>query len=264
MTKVVAIANQKGGVGKTTICVQTALYLSLKLNKRVLLVDFDPQGNASSCLGPRAARSEGNDDFKFTGTRTTDLYNPDLTEIKVTHCSHGVDLIHIGKADRSLYDMEAAPLNHTLYPAQNLKRLGVFNSYDYVLVDCPPTLGRNLVAALSFATHVISPIKLCGFALEGVEELISTVFGVKGKHNPDLKMTGMIVNELKSSPTQDRSLEQLEKHAGNLLFKNKIKSRSPLDTATTRGIPVWNLTYGHVAAKEVLAALEEVIEKVNK
>lgn len=261
MVKIISVASQKGGVGKSTICIQLAFYLALKLNKRTLVIDMDGQGNTSSRLGPKKTDSKGRESVYFTGTKTSDLYHPDLDKVEVTQCPSGVDLIHVPRGDTSLYDMEAAPIRYTLNPAKNLKE--IIKSYDYVLVDCPPSLGRNLVSALTFSTHIVSPIKLSCFAVDGVERLMHTIRGVQRRSNPNLRVTGLLVNDLDRSVNQARSLAVLEKEIGGLLYKNIIRHRPPLDTANSLGVPVWDLKYGHVAAKEVIAALEEIIERIT-
>ena len=261
MAKVLAIANQKGGVGKTTLCIQFALYLALLLNKKVLVIDADGQGNTSSRLGPRKTDENGDEVVYFTGTKTADLYKNHLEKVEVTRCPSGVDLIHVPEGDVSLYDMEAVPLSFTKNPKRHLQEL--MKSYDYVLVDCPPSLGRNLITALSFSTHVVSPIKLSCFAVDGVGRLMHTILGVQRESNPNLKVIGLVVNDLDRSVNQARSLERLESEIGELLFRNKIRHRAPLDAANSHGIPVWDLSYGHVASKEVIAVLDEIIEKTN-
>ena len=261
MGKVVAIANQKGGVGKTTISIQFAFYTAIKLKKKVLVIDMDGQGNTSSRLGPKTTDQNGEEFVYFTGTKSSDLYKSDLEKIEVTKCPSGVDLIHVPVDDTSLYDMEAVDISLTLNPAKNLKEF--IKTYDYVIVDCPPSLGRNLVAALSFATHVISPIKFSCFAVDGVGRLMHTLLAIQRRSNPNLSVVGLIVNDLDRSLNQARSLAELEADIGDLLFRNKIRHRPPLDVANSLGIPVWELPYGHVAAKEVLAVFEEIIEKIN-
>lgn len=262
MTIILAIANQKGGVGKSTLCIQTAFYLTQKLKHRVLCIDMDGQGNSSSRLAPKEISKGGRSTPHFSGTKTSELFSDEIGEITVTSCSNGLDLIHATKNDDALSDMEAIPLIKALNPAKHLKKL--IKDYDYVLIDCPPSKGRSLIAALAFSTHVVSPIKLSGFAIDGVEGLFETIISIKRLYNKGLNIMGIIVNDMDRSVNHRESYELLKEEASGLLFDNKIMHRSPLDRATTLGIPIWELSYGHVASREVEAVIKEIVVKANK
>tara|TARA_B110000211_G_C14059587_1_gene544910 strand:- start:177 stop:962 length:786 start_codon:yes stop_codon:yes gene_type:complete len=261
MAKVISYANQKGGVGKSTLCIQTAFYLSLKRKKKVLVVDMDGQGNTSSRLAPRVTDDDGSFEPILSGTKTAELFQDSLESIEVIKCPAGMDLIHTPKNDPALFEMEAVPLDQAMNPARNLAEL--FEQYDYVLIDCPPSLGRKLVAALAMSTHVVCPVKLSGFAVDGVEGLLNTILGIREGYNNHLNILGIIINDMDRSVNHDRSLKELEGSVPELLFKHKIMHRPPLDSAITEGIPVWQLRYGHVAAKEVESVLKELLAKVG-
>ncbi|MCE0759471.1 ParA family protein [Marinobacter sp. G11] len=261
MAKVISYANQKGGVGKSTLCIQTAFYLAIKQGKKVLVVDMDGQGNTSSRLAPRQTHEDGSFEPILSGTKTADLFKDSVPEIEVIKCPSGVDLIHTPKNDPDLFEMEAVPLDQAMNPAKNMAEL--FDQYDYVLIDCPPSLGRKLVAALLMSTHVVCPVKLSGFAVDGVEGLLRTIVGIREGYNNQLNILGIIINDMDRSVNHDRSLKELESSVPDLLFKNKIMHRPPLDFAITEGIPVWELRYGHVAAREVEAVLDELLAKVG-
>ncbi|EDI3721546.1 ParA family protein [Salmonella enterica subsp. enterica serovar Typhimurium] len=261
MAKVISFANQKGGVGKSTLCIQQAFYLALQKKKKVLVLDMDGQGNTSSRLAPRRELEDGDYEPILTGTKTAELFAYELDGIEVMHCPCGADLIHTPKNDPDLFEMEAVPLDQAMNPARHLAEL--FENYDYVLIDCPPSLGRKLVAALVMSTHVACPVKLSGFAVDGVEGLLNTIIGVREAYNQNLESLGIVINDMDRSVNHDKALKSLENTVPDLLFENKIMHRPPLDTATTDGIPVWELRYGHVAAKEVEAVLEELLEKVG-
>ncbi|MBR7889844.1 ParA family protein [Marinomonas sp. A79] len=259
MAKVISFANQKGGVGKSTICIQMAFYLSIKKKKKVLVIDMDGQGNTSSRLAPRVEDA----DYLFTpilsGTKTADLFGDHVGEIEVLKCPSGMDLIHATKNDPDLFEIETVQLDQAMNPAKHLEEL--FLNYDYVLIDCPPSLGRKLVAALVMSTHVVCPVKLSGFAVDGVEGLLNTIIGIKEGYNSYLEILGIVINDMDRSINQERAFKELEDSIPDLLFKNKIMHRPPLDSAITEGIPVWELRYGHVAAKEVEAVLQEILER---
>lgn len=263
MTKIISIANQKGGVGKSTLCIQLAFYLSMKKNKKVLVIDMDAQGNTTSRLAPREPSKAGNREFetKLSGTTAAELFADTLDNIELLKCPSGIDLIHSPKNDPLSSDVEALPLDKAMNPRRHLSKL--MPNYDYVIIDCPPSLGRKLVGSLAMSTHVACPIKLSGFAVDGVEGLLSTIIGIRESCNERLSIIGVVVNDMDRSVNHDRSLKELEKEIPSFLFDNKIMHRPPLDTATTEGVPIWELRYGHVASREVIAVLDELLEKVG-
>ena len=262
MAKVISFANQKGGVGKSTLCIQQAFYLSLIKKKKVLVIDMDGQGNTSSRLAPRKQLNEDEYEPFFYGIKSANLFEDELESIDIMSCPCGADLIYTPKNDPDLFEMEAVPLEQALNPVKHLKQ--IFDDYDFVLIDCPPSLGRKLVAALVMSTHVVCPVKLSGFAVDGVEGLLNTIIGVREEYNPKLDILGIIINDMDRSVSHNKALKALENSIPDLLFKNKIMHRAPLDNATSDGVPVWDLRYGHVAAKEMKAVLEELLEKVGK
>lgn len=255
MTKIISFANQKGGVGKSTLCLQQAFYLAEK-GCSVLVVDMDGQGNTSS----RLAKDVSDADI-LQGTKASVLFDPDVQTIRPVRCQENIDLIYTPKNDPELFEKESASLTVSRNPKKNCAAL--FKEYDYVLVDCPPSLGRMLVAALIMSTHVVCPIKLSGFAVDGIEGLFRTITQVQDIYNPDLEVIGIVINDMDRSVTHSRSLKKLRKALPQMVFKNIIMHRTPLDTATSDGIPVWTLTYGHVAAKETIAVLDEMLERIG-
>lgn len=259
MTKIISFANQKGGVGKSTLCIQMAFYLRER-GYTVLVIDMDGQGNTSS----RLARKNGEEDTTYYGTKTSELFSSRINNIEVMHCQSGTDLIHTPKNDPDLFEMEAIPLDQAVNPKQNL--LPLIKHYQYVLLDCPPSLGRKLVAALAMSTHVVCPVQLSGFAVDGVEGLLKTIISVKNTLNPSIKILGIIINNMNSrSLTHQKALMQLQNEIPDLIFKHAIGSRAPLDNATNLGIPVWKIRSGAAseAAREVRAVLNEILEKAN-
>lgn len=258
--RVLSFANQKGGVGKTTLCLQTAFYLA-ESGHRVLVIDMDGQGNTSSRLVETEVNESGDETQSFYGTRASQLFESEPGEIKPMVGKHGIHLIYTPINDPVLFDKEGMPLEVALLPAKNCEQL--FKQYDYVLVDCSPSLGRRLVAALVMSTHVICPVKLSGFAVDGVEGLLQTIIAIKQAHNSNLQPLGLIVNDMDRSVSHTNALEKLERIAGPFLLESKIMHRPPLDTASTQGVPVWSLNYGHVASGETRRAIEEILEKMN-
>lgn len=267
MTKIISISNQKGGVGKSTLVIQLAFYLAEKeKGKRIAVIDLDGQGNTSSRLGPRETVN-GVTNVNFTGTRVVDLFDETLkAPLSVTECPSGVHLFHSEKNDADLFEIESASLSASLNPKKHLHEY-LNENYDYVIIDCPPSLGRKLIAALALSTHVLCPVQLSGFAVDGLEGLLGTIMTVKSQINPSLKIAGVLVNNMDRSVSQERSYKGLAEALGEsfkgVLFDNLIMHRAPIDQATSEGIAISSLNYGHVAAKEVKAVLDELMKRIE-
>lgn len=252
MTKLISYANQKGGVGKTTLCMQSTFELA-KRGFNVLVIDFDPQGNSSSRLAG---------DQPLSGNKSADLFASHLETVSVMSCNDRIDLIHTPKNDTDLALVESHPLAISHHPKRHLTSL--IDRYDYVLIDCPPALGNKLVAALILSTHVVCPVKLSGFAVDGIEGLLRTIIGVRDSHNPQLQIAGIIINDMDNSVAQRKAQAALQQAVPHLLFEHRIMHRSPLDAATSLGVPISKLNYGHVAAKEVRCVVDELLERVKQ
>lgn len=252
MTKIISFANQKGGVGKTTICLQT-IYELLERGKRVLAIDFDGQGNLSSRLG--FDLEEG----QMVGTRTAELYQDEDFEVKPVICRENLHLIYANTNDPELFEVESAALESAGNPRRHVSKIK--DNYDYIIIDCPPTLGRNLLGALALSTHVITVVKVSGFAVDGASGLMRTIGFVQSEVNRELVNAGLLVNMFDNSPTHWKSYKNLVEHLGSMIFDNRLRYRTPIDTATSEGIPVKQLQYAHVAAKELEDVLEEIFRR---
>lgn len=267
MAKVCAFANQKGGVGKTTFSLQAVHYL-LEIMKvepsRILAIDFDGQGNFSSRLAGSCVNEYGDEvnDFKG-GTASYELYIKDLDPISPIVCPSGIHLIHSEHNDTRLFNLGEAGSDDIVYiPRENLHK--IIDNYDYVIIDCPPSLGRNLTSALVMSTHVAMPVRLAAFSVEGAIGLVETVIKIQSTKNPSLKNMGVIINGMDRSVSHRNSYNILKDSLGDFMFKNMIRYRPPLDAATAEGVPIWSLTYGHVASAEVKSVMDELFDKVAK
>ena len=226
MTRILALANQKGGVGKTT----TAINLSAALaadGKRVLLVDADPQANASSGLGV--------DIRDLQASIYECLVNgldPHEAVIK-TEVEH-LDLIP------SHIDLVGAEIEMLNLPdrEQLLKRVlqQVRGDYDYILIDCSPSLGLITVNALTAADSVIIPVQCEFFALEGIAKLLNTIKIIKSQLNPNLNIRGFVLtmydNRLRLS---NQVLDEVKRHFGDLVFRTVIARNVRLSEAPSHG-----------------------------
>lgn len=261
-TPVIAFSNQKGGPGKTTICLQTAFQLSARtdLENPILVIDFDAQGNTSTRL------MQMNDLSQLEGTRTSDLFGQDNIEVRPTQTPYGCDLIFAEKNDVKLDDVSSMELESLLYPQKHLTDLINSGQYSAVLIDCPPSLGHKLYAALNLATHVFVPVEVSGFARDGIEGLMGSLERVK-ELNPDIELGGIIVNKFSSrSDRHKREVARLEGALGDLVLKERIGFRTSVDEANSDGVPIFSMQKGSAreAAKEMKLVVQEIMRRSGK
>lgn len=252
MGKAIAFANQKGGVGKSTMTVQAAFYLKQKMRKDVLVIDLDSQGNTSDSL------LQGE---KYSGTSSAKLFSQNLEELNIQDTPYGIDLLGSEINSSEGYDIESSDLSVVTYPATHMESLK--EAYDYILIDCPPSLGRKLLGGLIMADFVVCPIKLSGYAIGGVSGMIKTINGVRINYNPNLKYLGLIVNEYDDSASARATYEYLKKDAACRLFKNMLHHRAPIDAATTMGIPVSEIRNGKRSSQELEAVFKELLNRMK-
>lgn len=257
MTKIIAIAAHKGGVGKTASTILLAHHLAYR-GYKTLVIDNDPQGNASSVL---SMKSDGTV-VPYDTIITADLYSPmPAGEVVPIHCELGIDLIPSPKnCDRFRRLAEVPDLSPWTFK-DNLKVLS--DQYDVVLIDCPPNYSINVIAALIHATHVLCPVKMTGHGLDGVEGILQTLGEVRSLYNPDLRLLGCFLNmvEQKAKRVQENS-DYLREVLQDNLFTHALIRRNPIDTIQDEGGTLRDLGYAHVAAKEVEALMDEILEKL--
>lgn len=242
------IANQKGGVGKTTVGVHLA-YRFVEVGKRVLYIDIDPQGNSSKTLAPYAC-----------GIFASQLFD------QVPVVLQGKDGITLISADEKMVDIERADSKVIGFFAAQLKNLDR-SAFDVCIIDTPPTMGLRMTAAFIVTNHVLAPIELEEYSLDGIEKLLKTIIGVKQKFNPSLNFLGMLPNKFNpNSARQKAALAQLLKKFSQYMIPAKIGIRSGIPEALAAGIPVWKLkkTAAREAGNEFKAAIDLIFTRMGE
>ena len=252
MGRIWAFANQKGGVGKTTSAVNIAASLGL-LAKKVLLVDLDPQGSATSSLGvAKKSLRFTVADLLIGGCRTadallhTDFKGVDLLPANVALAGAEFDLIE--------RDEPEAALRRVLHPLKD--------DYDYIILDCPPSLGMLTVNAMAASDGVIIPMQCEYFALEGLSQLMMTVRRIKKRYQPRLALTGILVTMYNGRLTLSQQvMAELKKHYGEVLLDTAISRNVRLCEAPSFGKPVYYHDKSAKGAKEYLRVAEELLSR---
>ncbi len=224
MPKVIAVLNQKGGVGKTTTCINLAAYLA-KSGKKVLVCDIDPQGNSTSGLGvDKQALSSTLYDVLFE--RTT--WDKAVLEIDKNN-------LYLLPANASLASAEVELVPLTARELSLRKALDGAE-FDFILIDCPPSLGLLTVNALTAATDVLIPVQAEYYALEGLSQLLSVVQQVKKGLNPNLNILGVVVTLYDSrNSLSDQVKKELQSYFGEKMFETTIPRNVRLAEAPSFG-----------------------------
>lgn len=252
MGKTIAIANQKGGVGKTTTTVNLAAALGV-LEKKVLLIDADPQANATSGLGVDV-------DQVSTGSYQLLEHTCPVADTIVATDSPNVDLIpaHIDLVAIEIelvdQDNRESMLKTAIDPIRD--------RYDYILIDCAPSLGLLTLNALTAADSVIIPIQCEYFALEGLGKLLNTIKSVQRIHNPDLDIEGMLLTMYDSRlRLSNQVVEEVRKHFSDMVFETIIQRNVRLSEAPSYGESIIKYDASSKGAANYLNMANELLQK---
>jgi len=252
MGKIIAIANQKGGVGKTTTSVNLAASLGV-LEKKVLLIDADPQANATSGLGIDVETVE-------LGTYQLLEHTNSAKEAIVKTDTPNLDIIpsHIDLVAIEIELVDKEEREYMLKKAlQEIK-----DDYDFILIDCVPSLGLLTLNALTASDAVIIPIQCEYFALEGLGKLLNTIKSVQKIHNPELDIEGLLLTMYDSRlRLSNQVVEEVQKHFNDMVFKTIIQRNVRLSEAPSHGESIINYDASSKGASNYLSLAKEVITK---
>jgi chromosome partitioning protein len=252
MGKIIALANQKGGVGKTTTTMNLGASLAT-LEKSVLIVDADPQANASSGLGVDIKEVEcslyecivNKADIK-DAIYTTDIDNLDIIPSHIDLVGAEIEMLNMDNREKILRQL--------LEPIRA--------EYDYILIDCSPSLGLITVNALSAANSVIIPVQCEYFALEGISKLLNTIKIIKNKLNPTLEIEGFLLTMYDSRlRLANQIYDEVKRHFQELVFKTVIQRNVKLSESPSHGLPVILYDADSTGSKNHLALAKEIISK---
>ena len=231
MGKIVSFSNQKGGVGKTTSCVNIAAQVANKGNKKVLLVDMDPQGNATSGLGLPKSKIKKTIYDVIIGKCSADEA---IIKTKFKNLSVIPANIDLAGAELELYDLDEKDENFAKIALD-----GVKDNYDYIFIDCPPSLGMLTVKALSVSDGVVIPMQCEFYSLEGMSQLLNTVKRIRQLYNPDLRIVGILLTMYNGRLTlTNQVVAELKKYYQDQLFKVPISRTVRLSEAPSYGEPI--------------------------
>lgn len=256
MAKKIAIANQKGGVGKTTTSINLAAGLAY-LNKRILLVDFDPQGNATQGLGYRVGLGDPtvydailNDDVSISECIRT-LQKPPLDILPSN--------INLAGADLELAKIEEGRESYLKRALSEIE-----NRYDFIIIDCPPSLGLLNTNALTAADSVLIPVQSEYYALEGITQLLQTIRLVQRLFNPNLKIEGVLLTMYDARTNLSAEVgQEIRKHFKEKAYRTYIPRNIKLSEAPSSGLSIYDYALNSEGAKAYVALTREVLNNAE-
>ena len=252
MGKIIALANQKGGVGKTTTTINLAASLAT-LEKSVLVVDADPQANASSGLGVDIKEVDCsiyeciiNHADVFDAIYTTDIDRLDIIPSHIDLVGAEIEMLNLENREKVMRQL--------LEPIRD--------KYDYILIDCSPSLGLITVNSLTAADSVIIPVQCEYFALEGIAKLLNTIKIIKSRLNPKLEIEGFLLTMYDSRlRLANQIYDEVKRHFQEMVFKTVIQRNVKLSESPSHGLPVILYDADSTGSKNHLALAKEILSK---
>lgn len=250
MGRVIAIANQKGGVGKTTTTVNLSACLAVK-GKRILTIDIDPQGNTTSGLGiDKSAVKESIYDVIINDVPLADTVLP----TKINTLGLAPSTIHLAGAEVELVSVISREMRLKTAIAT------IKDDYDFILIDCPPSLGLLTVNALTAADTILVPIQCEYYALEGLSQLMNTVRIVQKHLNPSLKVEGVVLTMFDARTNLSiQVVDEVKKYFGNQVYRTIIPRNVRLSEAPSFGLPIILYDAKSRGAESYMDLADEVI-----